>query len=116
LGPVLVHMAPAKVSYLTGRTFFSSLISQPFMSGLHDAFDFAVIACLIAAVASWLRGGKFHYQDAVEPTQAAQPGTHRERESNSSLQPQGGAGSLASVDGSPPARAPAAGPSRPPSG
>ena len=116
LGPVLVHMAPAKVSYLTGRTFFSSLISQPFMSGLHEAFDFAVIACLIAAVASWLRGGKFHYQDAVEPTQAAQPGTHRERESNSSLQPQGGAGSLASVDGSPPARAPAAGPSRPPSG
>ncbi|MHB1577372.1 MAG: MFS transporter [Candidatus Dormibacteria bacterium] len=67
LGPALVHMAPAKVAYLTGRTFFSSLIARPFMGGLHEAFDFAVVACLIAAVASWLRGGKFHYEDVAAP-------------------------------------------------
>jgi len=73
LGPALVHMAPAKVSYLTGRTFFSSLISKPFMGGLHEAFDFAVVACLIAAVASWLRGGKFHYQDIPAPAASREP-------------------------------------------
>ncbi len=64
LGPVLVHMPPAKVAYLTSRTFFSSLISPPFMGGLHVAFDFAVVACLVAGVASWLRGGKFHYEES----------------------------------------------------
>ena len=63
LGPVLVHMPPAKVAYLTSRTFFSSLISRPFMGGLHVAFDFAVVACLVAGLASWLRGGKFHYEE-----------------------------------------------------
>ena len=64
LGPLLLHMPPAKVAYLTGRTFFSSLISTPFMGGLHVAFDFAVGACLVAGVASWLRGGKFHYEES----------------------------------------------------
>jgi len=33
------------------------LISHSFRTGLHDAFLFAIIACLIAAVASWSRGG-----------------------------------------------------------
>ncbi len=64
LGPLLAHMPPAKVAYLTGRTFFSSLISAPFMGGLRVAFDFAVVACLVAGVASWLRGGKFHYEES----------------------------------------------------
>ncbi len=64
LGPLLVHMPPAKAAYLTSRTFFSSLISAPFMGGLHVAFDFAVVACLVAGVASWLRGGKFHYEES----------------------------------------------------
>ena len=34
-------------------------MSQPFSDGLHEAFDFAIAACLIAAGASWLRGGKY---------------------------------------------------------
>ena len=34
---------------LTGRSFFPHLISGPFRSGLHEAFAFAIIACLIAA-------------------------------------------------------------------
>ena len=34
---------------LTGRSFFPHLISGPFRSGLHEAFLFAIIACLIAA-------------------------------------------------------------------
>jgi MFS family permease len=58
LGPtgVLARLPHARVAYLTGRGFFPSLISGAFASGLHEAFDFAIIAMLIAAAASWLRG------------------------------------------------------------
>jgi hypothetical protein len=34
-------------------------MSKPFQNGLHEAFDFAIAACLVAAAASWLRGGKY---------------------------------------------------------
>jgi EmrB/QacA subfamily drug resistance transporter len=58
LGPsgVLARLPHAQAAYLTGRSFFPNLISAPFSSGLHEAFDFAIAACLIAAAASWLRG------------------------------------------------------------
>jgi hypothetical protein len=46
-----------------GRGFFPSLISAPFRSGLRAAFDFSIGACLVAAGASWLRGGKYHYHE-----------------------------------------------------
>jgi len=59
LGPVLPHISHAHAAYLTGRTFFPRLMSQPFSDGLHEAFDFAIAACLVAAGASWLRGGKY---------------------------------------------------------
>jgi MFS family permease len=59
LGPVLPHISHAHAAYLTGRTFFPRLMSRPFSDGLHEAFDFAIAACLIAAAASWLRGGKY---------------------------------------------------------
>jgi MFS family permease len=45
---------------VTGRSFFPHLISGPFRSGLHEAFAFAIAACLIAAAASLLRGGRYH--------------------------------------------------------
>ncbi|MDA0162320.1 MFS transporter [Solirubrobacter ginsenosidimutans] len=50
---------------LTGPNFFPHLISSPFRDGLHTAFAFAVIACLIAAAASALRGGRFHYGEVA---------------------------------------------------
>ncbi len=59
LGPVLPHISHAHATYLTGRTFFPQLMSKPFHNGLHEAFDFAIAACLVAAAASWLRGGKY---------------------------------------------------------
>ncbi|HXL95395.1 MAG TPA: hypothetical protein VN969_41245 [Streptosporangiaceae bacterium] len=61
---------------LTGRTFFPTLISAPFASGLHVAFDFAIGACLAAAWMSWLRGGKYHYRDpsVASPTADAAAG------------------------------------------
>jgi MFS family permease len=49
---------------LSGRSFFSQLISSPFRDGLHTAFAFAIIACLVAAGASALRGGVYHHEEA----------------------------------------------------
>jgi hypothetical protein len=60
----LHHAAQAQL--LTGRGFFPQLISDPFHSALGEAFTFALIACLVAAVASLLRGGKYHWTPAEE--------------------------------------------------
>jgi MFS family permease len=48
---------------LTGRVYFPQLISAPFRSGLHAAFAFAIVACLIAGTTSALRGGVYHHRD-----------------------------------------------------
>nr|WP_148590023.1 MFS transporter [Streptomyces sp. WAC01526] len=64
LGPqVLDRLPPDRAAYLTGREFFPQLISQPFSDGLAVAFGFATAACLIAAVASLLRGGRYVHDD-----------------------------------------------------
>jgi MFS family permease len=49
---------------LTGHSFFPHLISAPFKDGLHTAFTFAIIACLIAAAASSMRGAHVQQEDA----------------------------------------------------
>jgi MFS family permease len=54
LGPVLTHLPASQAQFLTGRSFFPSLISGPFADGLAVAFGFAIVACLIGAVASLL--------------------------------------------------------------
>ncbi len=60
LGPhVLAHLPPARAAYITGRSFFPKLISAPFGTGLREAFTFAAGACVVAAGASWMRGGKY---------------------------------------------------------
>jgi MFS family permease len=58
---VLASLTPVSRATLTGRSFFPHLISAPFSTGLHEAFAFAILACVIAAGASLLRGGKYHY-------------------------------------------------------
>ncbi|HUC05793.1 MAG TPA: MFS transporter [Acidimicrobiales bacterium] len=63
---VLAHLSQADRATLTGHQFFPALISGPFGDGLHTAFDFAVVACLVSAAASWLRGGKYVYQEPEE--------------------------------------------------
>jgi MFS family permease len=71
LGPhVLAGLLSTQAHALTGRSFFPHLISGPFHAALVYAFVFAIVACLIAAVASLLRGGKYHYVDATSPTGA----------------------------------------------
>jgi MFS family permease len=56
---------------VTGRAFFPHLISDPFRGGLHAAFAFAIVACLVAAAASFLRGGLYHHVDAPVEVQHA---------------------------------------------
>jgi len=66
LGPaVLSHLGHAQQAYLTGRAFFPHLISGPFMNGLHAAFDFAIGACALAAIASVLRGGRYIHDEQL---------------------------------------------------
>ena len=76
------HPAPARhagtrppagghqAAVLTGRGFFPALIRPAFASGLHAAFDFAIVACLVAAGLSWLRGGQYHYREDAGPNRA----------------------------------------------
>ena len=72
LGPsVLAQVTPAQAATLTGRGFFPALITGPFSSGLHTAFDFAIVACLVAAAASWTRGGRYIHEAEPARPQAA---------------------------------------------
>jgi MFS family permease len=71
LGHAISKLPASHAAYLTGHTFFPSLISAPFQHGLDIAFDFAIAACLIAAVASLLRGGRYVHElhgEGAEPT------------------------------------------------
>jgi MFS family permease len=76
LGPSLAQLPPGQASFLTGRSFFPSLITEPFSDGLHVAFWFAIIACLVAAVASWYSAGPkaaARLDDVVSPEVARVP-------------------------------------------
>jgi MFS family permease len=74
LGAQTLAALPAHAhATLTGAGYFPHLISQPFRDGLDIAFVFAIVACLVAAAASLLRGGLYHH--AEDPATApADPG------------------------------------------
>ncbi len=63
LGSALAKLPPSHAAYLTGHSFFPSLISSSFQNGLDIAFDFAIGACLVAALASLLRGGRYVHDE-----------------------------------------------------
>jgi MFS family permease len=66
LGPHVLHgLTAEQARTLTGRGFFPHLISGPFHTALVYAFIFAIAACLVAAFASLLRGGKYHHVEAL---------------------------------------------------
>jgi MFS family permease len=71
LGPhVLAGLSAHNAALLTGSSFFPNLISSPFRDGLHIAFIFAIVACLIAAAASLMRGGHTVHEDVAAPVPA----------------------------------------------
>jgi EmrB/QacA subfamily drug resistance transporter len=60
----LVSAIPkATIDFLTGSTFFPNAISSPFMIALREAFIIGAIMCVLAAVCSALRGGKYVYEE-----------------------------------------------------
>jgi MFS family permease len=62
LSPHVIASLPTHTRLaLAKRSFFPSIITKPFHNGLHAACDSAVLACLLAAGCSWLRGGKYVY-------------------------------------------------------
>jgi hypothetical protein len=67
----LAAVPPHAHALLTGPSFFPHLISAPFKDGLHTAFIFAIVACLIAAAASLLRGGRYHHVEEPAAVPAA---------------------------------------------
>jgi len=65
LGPhVLAHLPATQAAAISGHSFFPSLISEAFRDGLHSAFTFAIVICIIAAAASWSRGGRAATEEA----------------------------------------------------
>jgi MFS family permease len=65
----LAQLPPAQAADITGKRFFPSLISGPFIHGLRIAFSASLLMMLVAAGASALRGG-LATGDAEEPTAA----------------------------------------------
>ena len=53
---VVGHLSAANAAAISSHTFFPTLISGPFHSGLQKAFAFAIVACALAALMSWSRG------------------------------------------------------------
>ncbi len=59
----LTHLPAAQQTVLLGHGFFPRLITGPFRAGLHAALDFAIVASLLAAAASWTRGGRYVHSE-----------------------------------------------------
>jgi MFS family permease len=80
LGPVLHQLPASHAAYLTGHSFFPNLISAPFEHGLTVAFAFAIAACLVAGLASLLRGKRYVHgltHETETAPAAAIAGRHR---------------------------------------
>lgn len=60
---VLSKLPHASAARLISKSFFPRLIGDPFKHGLVIVQCFAIVACLVAAAASWLRGGKYIHQE-----------------------------------------------------
>jgi EmrB/QacA subfamily drug resistance transporter len=75
LGPHVMHaLQPQHAATLASKDFFPHLIAGPFHSGLVVVFGFSFVMCLVAALASWMRGGHYVYSergsaiDAIDTT------------------------------------------------
>ncbi len=65
LGPVLHQLPATAQNTLLGHSFFPNLISSPFMDGMRMAFYMAAVVCVIAAVASTIRGKRIMPQEEI---------------------------------------------------
>jgi MFS family permease len=68
LGPAaLDRLSPAEAATLTGTGFFPRLIAGPFQHGLAIVFLAALAMSIVAAGASWLRGGRYVHEEPARP-------------------------------------------------
>jgi MFS family permease len=68
LGPThaLQHLPAHQAAFVTSRSFFPQLISQPFAHGLHLAFALAAVAAAIGVVASLLMGRRYVHSETLQ--------------------------------------------------
>jgi MFS family permease len=77
----LASLTPQAHAAVTGHAFFPHLIAGPFSNGLDTAFTFAIVACLVAAAASLMRGGRYeHSEERREEASPARPITKLEEQ------------------------------------
>lgn len=67
-GNVLSALSKADQANLLRRSFFPNLISPPFMTGLRGVFYLAMAMCLVAALASLLRGKQYNPDEEMNGT------------------------------------------------
>ena len=71
----VARLPAAQRAVLLGHGFFPTLITGAFRVGLHAAFDFAIVASVLAAAASWTRGAMYvHAEPAPAPRLGAAVG------------------------------------------
>jgi MFS family permease len=73
----LAGLSASSHQLLAGRSFFPHLISAPFRQGLHEAFLFAIGACVVAAAASLLRGSHKAVVVSSQPERLSAVGARR---------------------------------------
>jgi hypothetical protein len=80
LGASALHqLSTAAQATLLGKTFFPNLIANSFMGGLRAAFYISAAICLIAAIASLLRGRRYvHGATESRPDASATNGNGRQ--------------------------------------
>ncbi|MGC8633271.1 MAG: MFS transporter [Candidatus Limnocylindrales bacterium] len=68
----VLHALPAaQAQALTGKEFFPQLISAPLQQGLAIVFIAAALMAIVAAWASWLRGGRYVHAEVPAPDEGA---------------------------------------------
>jgi len=67
---VLATLPPVNAETITGQQFFPALISGPFMDGIVLAFSVSAALYLLAAVLSWMAGGKYVHEERTVPAAA----------------------------------------------
>ncbi len=69
---VLRALPASQVQVLTGKEFFPQLISAPFQQGIAVVFLAAAAMAVVAAGASWMRGGRYVHEDAMPELRRAE--------------------------------------------
>ncbi|RPA61080.1 MFS transporter [Gordonia oryzae] len=72
-GQALQGLPQTSTDHLTGLNFFPHLISDPFSDGLTAAFTFALICCVLGAIASLFTGAKPTTVDTADATDTSEP-------------------------------------------